>query len=70
MLDAVLGRDRYRTVDIETDDDLLARYGHRIPVVAVDGVDRLEGMITGPDVRALNDPSGAPVRGGTEEPRH
>ena len=53
FLDEMLGPGRYDTVDIETDDDLLVRYGHRIPVVAVDGVDRLEAPIDGPDLRAL-----------------
>jgi hypothetical protein len=53
LLDAMLGPDRYDRLDIEADDDLLVRYGHRIPVVTVDGVDRLEAPITGPDVRAL-----------------
>ena len=52
-LDEMLGPGRYDTVDIETDDDLLVRYGHRIPVVAVDGVDRLEAPIDGRDLRAL-----------------
>jgi hypothetical protein len=53
LLDEMLGADRYDRVDIDTDDDLLVRYGHRIPVVTVDGVERLEVPITGPDVRAL-----------------
>lgn len=53
LLDAMLGPERYRRVDIDTDDDLLVAYAHRIPVVAVDGVDRLEAPITGPDLRAL-----------------
>lgn len=53
LLNAVIGPGGYRTVDIESDDDLLVRYGHRIPVIAVDGVDRLEGFITGADLRAL-----------------
>lgn len=53
LLDAMLGPDRYERLDIEADDDLLVRYGHRIPVVTVDGVDRLEAPITGPDVGAL-----------------
>jgi len=52
-LDEMLGPGRYDTVDIETNDDLLLRYGHRIPVVVVDGVDRLEAPIDGPDLRAL-----------------
>jgi hypothetical protein len=53
LFDEMLGADRYDRVDIDTDDDLLVRYGHRIPVVTVDGVERLEVPITGPDVRAL-----------------
>ncbi|MEO8246511.1 MAG: glutaredoxin family protein [Chloroflexota bacterium] len=53
LLDTMLGPDRYRRVDIDTDDDLLVAYAYRIPVVAIDGVDRLEAPIAGPDVRAL-----------------
>lgn len=53
LLDTMLGSDRYQRVDIEADDGLLLTYGHRIPVIAVDGVDRLEAPIAGPDVRAL-----------------
>ena len=53
LLDTMLGAGRYHRVDIDTDDDLLVAYAYRIPVVAVDGVDRLEAPITGPDVRAL-----------------
>ena len=52
-LDATVGRDGYRSIDIETDDGLLVRYGHRIPVVALDGVDRLDGPIAPGDVRDL-----------------
>jgi hypothetical protein len=52
-LDEMLGAESYTTVDIESDDELLLRYGHRIPVVALDGADRLEAPITGPDLRAL-----------------
>ena len=52
LLDEMLGADRYTRVDIDTDDDLLVRYGHRIPVVTVDGVERLEVPITASDVRA------------------
>ena len=59
LLDAILGPDGYRSVDIEPDDDLLARYAHRIPVVSVDGVDRLEGLITGPAIRAIVEASPA-----------
>jgi hypothetical protein len=52
-LDEMLGPEGYATVDIETDDELLLRYGHRIPVVALDGADRLEAPIVDPDLRAL-----------------
>ncbi len=52
LLDAMLGADGWDAVDIEADDDLLVRYAHRIPVLAVDGEDRLELIITRPDVEA------------------
>lgn len=55
LLNDIIGSERYARVDIEADDDLLVRYGHRIPVVALDGADRLELVITAPDVRALVD---------------
>jgi len=35
---------------IGADPELLPRYAGRVPVVAVDGVDRLEAPITGPDL--------------------
>lgn len=54
-LDRLIGPDGYAHVDIEADDDLLLRYGHRIPVIAVDGEDRLEVPITVPDLRELLD---------------
>lgn len=53
LLDEMLGPDRYARVDIEADDSLILRYGFRIPVVALDGADRLEAPITAPDLRAL-----------------
>ena len=53
LLDEMVGPDRYERVDIELNDELLVRYAHRIPVVAVDGTDVLEAPITGPDVREL-----------------
>jgi Glutaredoxin-like domain (DUF836). len=53
LLDEMLGMDRYDRVDIETDDDLVVRYGFRIPVISLDGADRLEAPIAAPDVRAL-----------------
>jgi glutaredoxin len=53
LLDEMLGQDGYTRVDIETDDQLVVRYGFRIPVIALDGLDRLEAPITDPDLRAL-----------------
>jgi hypothetical protein len=53
LLDEMLGMDRYARVDIEADDDLVVRYGFRIPVLTLDGVDRLEAPIEREDVRAL-----------------
>ena len=53
LLDEMLGMDGYTRVDIDADDDLVLRYGFRIPVVAVDGIDRLEAPITAPDLRAI-----------------
>ena len=53
LLDEMLSPDGYARVDIGADDDLVLRYGFRIPVVALDGVDRLEGPITAPDLRVL-----------------
>lgn len=57
LLDEMIGREGYLTTDIAASDDLLARYAHRIPVLAVDGVDRLDGPITGPDLRDVLGPS-------------
>ena len=53
LLDELIGADGYQVVDIAADADLLPRYAGRIPVVAVDGVDRLEAPITGPDLLDL-----------------
>jgi hypothetical protein len=50
LLDAMLGADGWEAIDIETDDDLLVRYGHRIPVLVVDGAERAELVITRPDI--------------------
>ena len=49
----MLGTDGWDAVDIETDDDLLLRYAHRIPVLAVDGRDCLELTITRPDLEEV-----------------
>jgi glutaredoxin len=53
LLDEMLGPDRYERVDVDTDDALVLRYGFRVPVVAIDGHDRLEAPITAPDIEAL-----------------
>jgi hypothetical protein len=53
LLDEMLGMDRYERVDVDTDDALVLRFGFRVPVVALDGHDRLEAPITAPDVRSL-----------------
>ena len=50
LLDDMLGNEGWDAVDIGVDDDLLVRYAHRIPVLAIDGVDRLELVITRPDL--------------------
>ena len=50
LLDDMLGRGSWDAIDIETDDDLLVRYAHRIPVLIVDGEERAELVITRPDV--------------------
>ena len=50
LLDEMLGSDGWDAIDIETDDELLLRYAHRIPVLAVDGAERAELVITRPDV--------------------
>lgn len=50
LLDEMIGADAYDAVDIEAEDDLLVRYAHRIPVLAIDGEDRLELIFTRPDL--------------------
>jgi hypothetical protein len=50
LLDDMLGRGAWDAIDIKTDDDLLARYAHRIPVLVVDGTERAELVITRPDL--------------------
>jgi hypothetical protein len=52
LLDDMLGSGTWDAVDIGTDDDLLLRYAHRIPVLVVDGQERAELVITRPDVEA------------------
>lgn len=53
VLDALLGEVGYQRVDIDTDDALILRYGFRVPVVSVDGVDRLEAPMTEGELRSL-----------------
>jgi hypothetical protein len=52
LLDDMLGTDGWDAVEIDTDDDLLVRYAHRIPVLVVDGKEWAELIITRPDVEA------------------
>jgi hypothetical protein len=42
-----------RETDIRTDPALFERYRYRIPVITVDGVERLEGRITDDALREL-----------------
>ena len=50
LLDEMLGTDGWDPIDIATDDDLLVRFAHRIPVLVVDGREVAELTITRPDV--------------------
>ena len=50
LLNEMLGTDGWDAIDIASDDDLLLRYAHRIPVLAIGGEDRLELVITRPDI--------------------
>ncbi len=53
LLDDMLGRGAWDGIDIDTDDDLLLRYAHRIPVLVVDGEERAELVITRPDLEEV-----------------
>ena len=53
LLDELVGPDAYERIDVDADDDLVVRYGFRVPVLALDGVDRLEAPISAPDLHAL-----------------
>jgi hypothetical protein len=55
LLDDMLGSEGWDAVDITTDDDLLVRYAHRIPVLVVNGEERLELIITRPDLESVLD---------------
>ena len=50
LLDEMLGPNGWEAIDIASDDDLLVRYAHRIPVLAIEGEDRLELVISRPDL--------------------
>jgi hypothetical protein len=50
LLDDMLGTDGWLAVDVATDDELLVRYAHRIPVLVVDGREAAEMIISRPDV--------------------
>ena len=50
LLDEMLGPDGWEAIDIASEDDLLVRYAHRIPVLAIEGEDRLELVISRPDL--------------------
>jgi flagellar biosynthesis regulator FlaF len=53
LMDQVLGAGRYDRIDIDRDDELVLRYGFRVPVVAVDDIDHLEAPMTAKELRAL-----------------
>jgi hypothetical protein len=53
LLDEILGADGYQRIDIDRDDELVLRYGFRVPVVSLDGVDRLEAPMTAAELRSL-----------------
>ena len=52
VLDEMLGPDGYSRIDVDSDDDLVIRYGFRVPVVNVDGADRLDARMTAAELRA------------------
>ena len=58
VLDALIGADRYERVDVDASDELVVRYGFRVPVVAVDGIDRLEAPMTAEELASLLDRPG------------
>ena len=55
LLDDMLGTEGWDAVEVDTDDDLLVRYAHRIPVLVVEGEERLDLIITRPDLEAVLD---------------
>jgi glutaredoxin len=59
LLDEMLGSGGYERVDIDAHDDLVLRYGFRVPVIGLDGIDRLEAPISAPELRTLLSELGA-----------
>jgi hypothetical protein len=57
-------------IDIRRDSSLFERYRHRIPIIVVDGVERLEGRIEAADIQALFParPSGSHAPAATDLP--
>lgn len=53
LLDQILGPGGYRRVNIDAEDELVLRYGFRVPVVNVDGIDRLDAPMTAAELRGL-----------------
>ncbi len=53
LLDGMLGEGGYERIDIETADALILQYGFRVPVITLDGVDRLEAPMTEGELRSL-----------------
>ena len=53
LLDEILGTEGWEAIDIGSDDDLLVRYAHRIPVLVVGGEERAELLITRPDLEEV-----------------
>jgi glutaredoxin len=45
----------FEEVDIESDDELLARYLERIPVIALDGTELYDFFVNEPELRARLD---------------
>jgi glutaredoxin len=66
LLDAQVGPDRYRRVDVDADADLVLRYGFRVPVVSIDGQDCLEAPMTESELLAVLASSGASRSAGVD----
>ncbi len=53
VLDEVLGAGGYQRVDVDSSDELVLRYGFRVPVLAVGDRDVLEAPVTEGEVRRV-----------------